>query len=1126
MEFIGDIHIHSCYSRATSKNLSLESLYYWSKIKGIALCGTGDCTHPQWLRHAQQHLELDPERGLYRLTKEREDALDAQLPLHSDIPVRFMLSGEISTIYKYGGKTRKVHHVVCMPDFSAAQRLQTALRRVGNIASDGRPILGLDSRDLLEIVLECSSDAFFIPAHIWTPWFSSLGSKSGFDSIEECYRDLSSHIYAVETGLSSDPPMNWRVSSLDKYTLVSNSDAHSASKLGREANCFDCPLEYESVIEAMKHGWSKGFRGTIEFYPQEGKYHLDGHRKCDIRFEPKESKAHQGKCPVCGRTLTLGVMYRVHELADRPEGATHKNALPYHSLLSLDSILSQLTGRGPATKTVQKLYTDLIARCGPELTILMQLPCETITQAHSSLLAEAIRRVRTAQVHTSPGYDGTYGIIEAISEKERLNKGAQASLFEGWTRSSDTIRHSAGKKKTNNNDTTAVNETTQDERSGGPESRGTNSTLNTQQQQVVMHPQGSQIVRAGPGTGKTRTLLERILYLISHRQIEPSRILAITFSNRAAAEIDERITSRSDRINDNNAVCVTTFHKLGFMMLREHFDILGFDALPSVISDTDNKQRFQLLCTLNAPTNTSCDFSDIEKEAIARISAESVIPHPADFLASIDPRFGEYAQRRYHEGMIDYLDLLLFPLYLLSGFEKIRERWSRKWSCIFVDEYQDINTLQYRLLSLLQNETTHMCAIGDPWQAIYAFRGSSPEFFQRFRQDYPHALYTTLRVNYRCTEEICGAAQDVIAPLLTDDISLKSAAGKGPKVRIVSTATEASEAEYVVCRIEELIGGSSHFAHDSGRASVDENEQLGFEDIAILMRTHASGDFMQQALERSSIPTQRVRRGAILSHKDIQKALSMLRFSASAQNRMHAAHLFSHTLPGISRKARSHILQGIHTRDDIPAGLFTELANHPRISPSTAQALHNLEEARTHLEYAFSSGNLRSSLETAALATGTAEEDLHHFPWDILLPYAEGFGEIEDFLTTLSMGRDSDFYHPRAQGITLTTLHASKGLEWPVVFIIGCDEGRIPLTEHTRDCDLAEERRLLYVGMTRARHTLFCTYPRDRRREKQSSSRSLSPFLTNCSLKNAIFEEVESIAKKNDCTEKQLDLFS
>ena len=308
MKFIADFHVHSKFSRATSKNLDLENLYIAAQIKGVTVVGTGDFTYPGWFSEISEKLQ-PAEPGLFKLKDEHAAICDAQVPRSCRAEVRFILSTEISNIYKKNDKTRKNHNLIMMPDLAVAETFNARLDKIGNIKSDGRPILGLDARNLLDILLETSQEAFLIPAHIWTPWFSVLGSKSGFDSIEECFDDLTPYIFAVETGLSSDPPMNWRVSGLDGLTLVSNSDAHSPQNLGREANIFNTDLSFGAIKAALKNGDRNHFLGTIEFYPEEGKYHFDGHRNCNVRLHPQETIKNNGKCPVCGKPLTIGCFW-------------------------------------------------------------------------------------------------------------------------------------------------------------------------------------------------------------------------------------------------------------------------------------------------------------------------------------------------------------------------------------------------------------------------------------------------------------------------------------------------------------------------------------------------------------------------------------------------------------------------------------------------------------------------------------------------------------------------------------------------------------------------------------------------------------------------------------------------
>lgn len=374
------------------------------------MISTGDFTHPAWFEEIKEKL-VPAGNGVFRLRQEIEKQI-----LKPENPVYFVLSVEISTIYKKWDKTRKIHHVIFVPDLLSAENFRNSLGKIGNISSDGRPILGLDSRNLLEIALGSGEGSFLIPAHIWTPWFSVLGSKSGFDSIDDCYGDLSEHIFAVETGLSSDPEMNWHVSSLDKYRLVSNSDAHSPSKLAREATVFDTELDYFSILNALKNG--NGYVGTVEFFPEEGKYHEDGHRKCNVCLSPEETKALNGICPVCNKPLTIGVLNRVNELSDRKGKiiTPPSTAGKVISLIPLVEILSEIANVGPASKAVAKQYDNLIEKLGSELSILTEVPIDEIEKVHSSKLAEGIKRLREGRVIRHSGYDGEYGVIRLFED--------------------------------------------------------------------------------------------------------------------------------------------------------------------------------------------------------------------------------------------------------------------------------------------------------------------------------------------------------------------------------------------------------------------------------------------------------------------------------------------------------------------------------------------------------------------------------------------------------------------------------------------------------------------------------------------------------------------------------------
>lgn len=429
-ELVVDLHIHSHYSRATSKECTFEGLYKWGKLKGIHVIGTGDFTHPAWFEEMRATLE-PAEGGLFKLRDELAAPIDATLPPDVRVqPLRFVPSVEIATIYSKGGKVRKLHQLIILPSFEAVSELNARLERIGNLKADGRPILGLDSKELLRHTLEVNSDALYIPAHIWTPWFGMFGSKSGFDSIAEAYEDLAPEIRAIETGLSSDPAMNWRVADLDGLAITSNSDAHSPGKLGREATLVQADLRYDDIIGAYKTN-DKRLVGTIEFFPEEGKYHADGHRACNIRFTPEETARHRGLCPTCDKPLVVGVLNRLQELAAHSEGYKPAVAKRVEYIIPLAEIICELRGtKSTSGKAVVQEYREVLERLGSEFDVLRTVPVEAIEAAGFKLLSLAIDRMRNGQVVRDPGYDGIYGTIKVFKDPiERQEAISQLSLL-------------------------------------------------------------------------------------------------------------------------------------------------------------------------------------------------------------------------------------------------------------------------------------------------------------------------------------------------------------------------------------------------------------------------------------------------------------------------------------------------------------------------------------------------------------------------------------------------------------------------------------------------------------------------------------------------------------------------
>ncbi len=416
MRFIADFHLHSKYSRATSKDMEVETLARWAKKKGIALLGTGDFTHPAYFLELQSKL-VPTGNGLFQLRKGDED-------------VRFILTTEVSNIYSQGGRGRRIHTLLFVPSFEVAEAIRSRLGNFGKLSSDGRPIFGFPAKELVKMILDISEDCLIIPAHAWTPWFSIFGANSGFDSIKECFEEMSPHIRAIETGLSSDPEMNWRLSSLDEITLISNSDAHSPNRLGREANGFDCELSYQEVTDVIRKKDRGKFLFTIEFFPEEGKYHYDGHRQCGVIFSPSETRLHQSICPRCQKRLTIGVMHRVEELSDRQEGFIPKNAIPSIHLIPLEEIIAEGLGVRVGTKTVDSEYERLIERGESEFRILLEASPEELASFVPDHILEGIIRMRQGKVSIVPGHDGVYGKINLFPAKKSIDASeGQLRLF-------------------------------------------------------------------------------------------------------------------------------------------------------------------------------------------------------------------------------------------------------------------------------------------------------------------------------------------------------------------------------------------------------------------------------------------------------------------------------------------------------------------------------------------------------------------------------------------------------------------------------------------------------------------------------------------------------------------------
>jgi DNA helicase-2/ATP-dependent DNA helicase PcrA len=1023
MLFHADLHIHSKHSRATSRDLDLEHLAWWGARKGIAVVATGDCVHPGWLAELKDKLQPDG-TGLFRLQPEIEAEVLRTLPPSCRQPVRFMLSTEISTIYKKGDKTRKVHHLIYAPDFAAADRLAASLARIGNIASDGRPILGLDSRDLLEIALESGPDSYLVPAHVWTPWFAALGSQSGFDSIAECYGDLADHIFAVETGLSSDPAMNWRVSFLDRYRLTSNSDAHSPGKLGREATRFSCEPDYFSIRQALETG--EGYVGTVEFFPEEGKYHMDGHRTCQVRLSPKETLALGGRCPICGGRVTVGVAHRIEMLADRSEA----EALPpptageAKSLVPLPEVIAELAGAGVATKAVTNAYDRATATLGPELSLLQDVPVEELSRL-DPLLGEAVTRLRAGTVIRQPGYDGEYGIIRLFEEGELARRARGELLFDA-----PTIRKARA---------AAARKAAPLPEADGPEAPAVSPAggsildhLDAEQKTAAAAIEGPLVVVAGPGSGKTRMLTHRLAHLVLEHGVPAASCLAITFTRRATDELQARLVALLPA--DAGRCMVHSFHSLGLAILREFGGLVG---LKPGFRIADERERIALLAAELGLSERKAG-RQVKAVSLLKRSGDKAEGEAAEALAALH-RLG--AERNF----IDFDDLVGLAVGLLEAQPAARAELRGRFRHISVDEFQDLDEAQYRLLALLGGRDGNVCAIGDPDQAIYGFRGADATCFERFATDFPAARTLRLARNYRSTGTIVTAA-----------CSLMGREAEGimrpmqDKVVVHVAPSERAEAEFVTATIEGILGGHDLIA--ANRAGSGRKQALGFADFAVLYRTDAQASALREAFNRAGIPFKKSSPAPIAAEPVLRALLKEL--------------------------------------ESVDTGAF------PARLDAATEKLRRRDEAP----------------DAAALAEARR--------W--LSALAETAGDVP-LRERVALSTEADFWDRRADRVSLTTMHAAKGLEFRVVFVVGMEEGLVPFSWGSPGEEDAEERRLFYVAMTRARDRLFLTRALERSWQGQVRQQPASRFLSD--IPDELSTKTQVVARKPKPQAHQFSLF-
>ncbi|GAB6160934.1 hypothetical protein JCM12298_00930 [Desulfothermus naphthae] len=974
--FVADLHIHSKYSRATSKNLTIRKLAAWGVIKGIDVIGTGDFTHPGWMKEIEEYL-YQKEDGLLYLKDSSSLEKELEIPLESKIEPKlsFILTTEISSIYKKGGKVRKIHNLVVMPSIEAAKKFNKKLAQIGNLESDGRPILGLDCEHLLEMVLETHDKAYLIPAHIWTPWFSLFGSKSGFDTISECFGSLTEEIFALETGLSSDPPMNWLWSELDRFYLVSNSDAHSGPKLGREANLFKGEISYYNIYNALKYR-TGNFLGTIEFFPEEGKYHLDGHRKCGVVLDPLKSIELNNICPVCKQPLTIGVMHRIISLSDRQTPKKPPHAPDFHSLIPLPEIISEITRKGPNTKAVYNIYSSLIKEFRSEINILMHVPIEELRK-FSPKLAIGIDKMRKGEVHKEPGFDGQYGRISIfldIKEKESFKK-VELPL----KKNQSSLKKSKIK-------------------------------FNKEQLEAICTEKTPCLVIAGPGTGKTRTIIGRTIHLIKEKKVLPEKILILTFTTAASLELQNRLGNYRER----SIPKISTIHSLGYELLKKE---LGHD--PIILSETEAKILF-----LQGAKQGLWDRYLFERERMLPITSKEL--------------HEKYRQLKKEKGIFDYTDLVEFLLTYLKNKQKNKDLY---FEHLLVDEIQDLSPIQIEAIKLLlPPDGRGFFGIGDPNQAIYSFRGGVRDIISTYKKIYPRLEILSLKENYRSKQEII----ELSAPLIQFGSGTLSASNDKAEIYLYKAPTSSIEASWIAKQIKGLIGATSHIEADLGKTG-----QISPSEIAVLLRFKALIPPIKKTLDKMGIPCSTPEEMNFYEDPNMEKFLQLI---------------------------------------------ITSLLN--KSGPFKETDVSNLKE----LEKIAGEMNIFDPLFFTAPAYKKFKSKLKEL------------GDINKLLNWIALQKEYDTISKKAEKVCLTTIHASKGLEFEAVFLPALEQNIIPFCKEAfstdksslSDANIEEEERLLFVGITRARSKLYLSYAEKRTIFGKKITSAVSPILKKLRLDKAV----------------------
>lgn len=1171
MHLIADLHTHSKYSRATSRDLDLEHLALWARRKGTHIVGTGDVTHPDWLQELQEKL-IPAEEGLFQLRPELDQRLSKECPSSiSSQLVRFLLAVEVCTIFKRGNTNHRLNHLVCLPGWSEASVLQQIFASEGNLSADGRPILGMDARDLLAQLLDISPRVHLIPTQIWSPHASLLGARSGFGSVVECFGDLASSLFALEMGSASDVRMNQRLSSLDHYTLLSHSNAHTPSRVGQEANWLNCALSYDEIFASIRSGAPESWLGTFGGYPEAGRYYYDGHRSCKVRLHPSETKAFDGRCPVCKKPLTTGVLNRIEALADRTEEAlaTAPSRPPSIRMVTLETVLSEIFEIGPKSRRIQRQYHALLEQFGSERDILMTLPEEELKRANIPLFTEAIKRVRAGQVEVTPGYDGEQGVIRIFQENE--SKATSFSLFPGadLNKKEDDVQlmlfpapkkyppprqlfpgpeseheqlalfvadndepraplqhneegsspshleaHEEEELPTQQLPRTILKAPTNLMQSqqmpqlrlrpptqSNPVPKQLLFALNTEQRMAVVHWGSPMLISAGPGTGKTRTLAHRIAYLVASTKVSPRHMVVLALTQHAARALEEQLYHL---LKGPCGITVATFHQFCLQLLEQEASReQDPTTVPTILGPMEQLTLLRELAEQRGLPLSHKELKEVHGH-ISQAKQQLLLPDEcahlllepeskdaslAPFLQQVHPEFlGLYQDyqsqlRRLHSMDLD--DLLVETVLRLQSDVDFRQKLQRSIHSLHVDEYQDLTELPFQLLRLLYTEQTDLCVSGDPDQAMLHTQRPDAWYFRQFLEDFStprrKAIRCSLWRNYRSPERLLEAAYELISTQ-SDPRRIKLLAMVHHPQPITSYVcqTESAEAAFVAQTIQ-------HWIEEGLPSSYPpEREPFAPGQICILVRTPAQQKGLQDALTSAGISYQSALQGGLKGCPGAELFLACLRLALPDQQSWPSWLYLIRRWPGLGAEVEQVIREAHKQQSSIHQALRrlgeTHQASHQLMTTldDLGELLIQPHDTPSRLQACYL--RLCLQLDASLLPTPQAMSLLETLAQHTSTPLA--------LLQEWALERHLMVPTQQDAQVTLLPFEAARGLAFPIVWIVGFEEGHFPLPDEPDE----QTCRQLYVGMTRTQQQLFISRSQLRNTNDTPRQRQASRF--------------------------------